>query len=308
MNKDNMRWGIGFMVASALSFALMQFCVKMAGDLPFWEKAFFRNLISMVFAGILISHKGLPYLGERKNRHILLGRSFFGTLGVLFYFYSLNTLNMADAAMLNRVSPFVVLVIAAVFLKERITRVQIAGLLVIFTGVLLIIKPEFSLAFLPGLAGFASAVFAGMAYVIVRYLKGREDPLTIVFFFSAFSTLVLFGPTLYVFQWPSPVQWLWLGGIGVTALGGQVFLTLAYKYAPAGEVSIYSYVMVVFSALLGFIFLNETPDFWSIIGGTAIMLTALVLYLWSTGRLKLVEKNGKEEMAGTTNLRPSRRI
>jgi len=296
MVKDNVRFGSICMVISSLFFALMQFFVKMAGDLPFWEKAFFRNILSVLIVGSILLLRRQSLLGEKRNRRLLMQRSFFGTLGVVLYFYSLGYLNMADAAMLNRISPFVVMGIAALWLKERVSKAQIAGLLVTFAGVLMIIRPEFSLQFLPALGGFASAVFAGVAYVLVRVLKGREEPLTIVFFFSLFSTVVLLPAFVLTYVPPEPVQWAYLSGIGLAALLGQFFLTVAYKYAPAGEVSIFSYVMVVFSVILGYTFLNEVPDILSMAGGLLILTTAVALYLGdrTRGRGQILKEDIEE--------------
>jgi len=296
MVKDNVRFGSICMVISSLFFALMQFFVKMAGDLPFWEKAFFRNAVSVLIVGTILLVRRRSLLGEKNNLGLLMQRSFFGTLGVILYFYSLGHLNMADAAMLNRISPFVVMGIAALWLKERVSRGQLIGLAVTFSGVLMIIRPEFSLRFLPALGGFASAVFAGVAYVLVRVLKGREEPLTIVFFFSLFSTVVLLPAFIISYVPPAPVQWAYLAGIGLTALLGQFFLTVAYKYAPAGEVSIFSYVMVVFSVILGYTFLNEVPDALSVAGGLLILSTAVALYVGdrSRGRGRILKEDIEE--------------
>jgi len=172
----------------------------------------------------------------------------------------------------------VVMILAAIFLKEKIGKNHIISLSVAFIGILLIIKPSFSLQMIPALIGFSSALFAGSAYVVVRYLKGREDPLTIVFFFSLFSCLVTAPSTIMGFSSPTSIQWLYLFGFGLFALGGQFFITLAYKYAPAGEISLYGYSTVIFSALLGYLVLHELPNFLSWLGIALIIGSAVYLY------------------------------
>ena len=211
-----------------------------------------------------------PHLG------LLLLRSLAGLGGVSLYFYAIGHLTLADASMLNKVSPFFVTLLAAVFLGERITRRVGGGLVLAFAGALLVMKPAFDLQPLPALAGLGSAFCAGLAYTVVRHLKGRVQPRRIVFYFSLVSTLAT-TPLLVLWPvMPQGWQWVWLLGTGVFAAGGQVFLTLAYHNAPAGQVSIWSYNHVLFALLIGLVVWGEQPGLVSIGGGVLIILAALL--------------------------------
>ena len=278
MNQDSKPKAILMMLVSSFSFGLMQLLAKMAGDLPVAQKLFFRNLLGVLLLGAILAYKGAPPLGKPANRKWLVLRSTFGTLGVATNLYALGHMHLADSTMLNRFSPFFVLVLAAFFLKEAIRREHIFSLVAAFAGVLLIIKPTFTADTLPALVGFSSALFAGSAYVVVRFLKGKEEPLTIVFFFSLFSCVASLPLTILQYRPPSAEQWLALVGFGLFALGGQYFITMAYKYAPAGEISIYGYSTVIFSALLGNLVLSELPDLWSWLGISVVLLSAFYLY------------------------------
>lgn len=275
---DSKPRAIVLMLISSASFALMQFFAKYAGALPVAQKVFFRNLLGVLVLGTVLALRGGSFLGARENRSRLLLRSALGTLGVATNLYALTRMHLADSTMLNRFSPFVVMVLAALVLKEPIRRHHVGAIMAAFAGVLLVIKPSFSLDTVPALVGFSSALFAGSAYVVVRSLKGREDPLTIVFFFSLFSCLAAAPVTLVQYATPTTVQWLSLLGFGVFALGGQFFITSAYRYAPAGEVSVYGYATVIFSALLGAVFLGERPDWLSVTGIILVIGSALYLY------------------------------
>ena len=266
------------MLVSSFSFALMQLLAKLSGNLPIAQKLFFRNLLGVILLGCILWFKGTSPLGKKEHRKWLVLRSILGTLGVATNLFALEHMHLADSTMLNRISPFFVMILAAVFLKESIRKEHIFSLMAAFAGILLIIKPSFSTDTLPALTGLSSALFAGGAYVVVRFLRGKEEPLTIVFFFSLFSCLVSLPPTLLQFQMPTVAQWLALVGFGLFALGGQFFITNAYKYAPAGEISIYGYSTVIFSALLGNLFLAEMPDLWSWLGIGIVLLSAFFLY------------------------------
>lgn len=276
-----------FVIISALSFAFMGVAVKGAGELPVFQKVFFRNLVMLFLISSMLWGKGsAAFWGHRGNRRYLLGRSLLGLAGVIFYFITLTYLNLADATMLNKLSPFFVTLFAALFLGERLRRIQIPALLLAFTGALLIIKPRFDLTILPALAGFLSAVLAGGSYTLIRFLRGRENPNTVIFYFSLVSTLGVLPFTIVQWAGPSPGEWLALIGTGVFAAAGQYFLTRAYQCAPAGEVSVYNYTHILFSGILGFFFFGEIPDPFSLLGGMLIVVVAVGLFLASRNRQK----------------------
>jgi drug/metabolite transporter (DMT)-like permease len=260
-----------FMIISAAAFAAMGAFVKAAADVPVVEKVVVRNLISLVIAGVVVWRAGGPFLGRRGNRKLLLLRGLLGVAGVTCFFFAIDHLILADAAMLTKLSPFFVAVFALAFLGEQPPRAVIFAMVIAFVGGVLVIKPRFDLSILPALVGLASSVFAGGAYTVVRSLRSREAPETIVFTFSLVTVVVLapfIAGSLYI---PTVREGLLLLGIGIGAAIGQFGLTLAYRYAPAAGVSIYSYTTIVFSALLGLAIWGEVPDAPSLIGGALII-------------------------------------
>jgi drug/metabolite transporter (DMT)-like permease len=181
--------------------------------------------------------------------------------------------------MLNKLSAFFVIILSAVFLRERIRSYQIPAIIAAFAGALLIIKPGFNMAVIPAVVGAGASVIAACAYTVVASLKGKEDSLTIIFWFSAISTIASFIPMIIFWETPNSRELTALILTGIFAAGGQYFLTLAYTHGPAGEVSIYNYTQVVFSILIGFILWREIPDFLSTAGAILIIGAALGLYL-----------------------------
>ena len=259
------------MLVSAAAFAVMGACVKAAGDVPLGEKVMVRNLITLVIAGALAIRTRRPLLGRRSNQPLLLARSLLGVGGVTCYFFAIGHLILADAAMLTKVSPFFVAVFAAFFLGERAPWGVMLAMAVAFAGGLFIIKPRFDLSVVPALIGLGSSLFAGGAYTVLRALRTREATATIVFHFSLVSVLATAPIVASDPYLPRGAEWLFLLGIGVGAAIGQLGLTVAYRSAPAAQISIYSYSTILFSALLGLIVWREIPDTLSLTGGVLII-------------------------------------
>ena len=273
---DSLPQAVSFMLLSAACFAFMGAFVKAAGDIPVHEKVFFRNLVTLLVTLAMAFRRRENPFGPTAHLPLLLARSVAGLCGVFLYFYAIGHLNLADAALLNKISPFFVTVFAAFWLGERLTGRVGVGLALAFLGAALVIKPTFALAPLPTLAGLGSALGAGLAYTIVRRLKGKERPFRIVFYFSLVSTLATAPLLLIDGVWPTGSQWVWLLGTGVAAAGGQVFLTLAYHRAPAAQISIWGYNHVLFSLLIGLAVWGERPDLLTYAGGALIVWAALL--------------------------------
>ncbi|MHD0317505.1 DMT family transporter [Fusobacterium sp. THCT1E2] len=262
------------MLISALGFTLMSVTVKYLRDIPLFEKVFFRNLVSLVIAFYLIKKSAVPLFGQRKSQLALFARAGFGLAGVILNFYAITHLTLADSTMLGKLSPIFVTIMACLFLKEKIDKEQIIGIFITFGGALLVIKPEFSLSIIPSLAGLLSAASAGIAYTLLRYLKDKESPDTIVFYFSVVSVVGTLPFVLNDYIMPDSTQLMLLLATGLFASIGQFGITYAYKYSKATEVSIYNYSAIVFGIIFGFIFFHEIPDMLSLLGGAIIIAVA----------------------------------
>ena len=205
------------------------------------------------------------------------------------YFYATKNLPTANAAILQKSSPFFVMIFAAIFLNEKLTRFHIMSLVVAFIGAYLVTNPSGNYNLIPALSGIFSAVFAAGAYTIIGSLGKTENPYRIMLAFGAVTCACLIVPLVLTYKSPLPIDWLWLVLIGVFGGLGQYLLTIAYLYAPAGEVSIYNYTSVIFSAILGFIIFRDKIEPIEYIGIVLILMSAVILFLYNQknlGRLK----------------------
>ena len=244
--------GIIYIVLSALCFAFMNTFVRLAGDLPSVQKSFFRNFVALIFAAMVLKKSGIGFSFKKENLKLLTLRSLCGTIGILCNFYAIDRLVLADASMLNKMSPFFAILFSFFLLREKVDFIQVVSVLGAFVGSIFIIKPSFSnAALIPSMAGFIGGMAAGAAYTFVRILgqKGVKGPF-IVFFFSAFSCLVTLPMFIFNFQPMTALQVCYLLLAGLAAAGGQFTITAAYFYAPAKEISVYDYSQIIFSALL----------------------------------------------------------
>lgn len=280
--------GIICIVTSAFCFALMAVFVRLAGDIHFVQKAFFRNAVAFIIAlvGVIkdFRENGKTAISIPKGAFLYLFlRALTGSIGVFGNFYAIDRIVLSDAAILNKMAPFFTLIFSYLLLKEKIKPWPLCFIITAFLGSLLVIKPSFNVVkMLPTLFAFLGGVGAGFAYACIRKLKYLNcNGKIIILFFSAFSMLLSVPYMIISFNPMTWGQFLCLCGAGICAAGGQFSITAAYYHAPAAKISIYDYSQIIFSTLFGLIFFGQLPDLWSIIGYIVIISMAVANFVYT---------------------------
>ena len=269
------------MVASALSFSLMGVCVKQVGGrIPAAEVVFARAIVSVALSWWLLHRAGIPAWGKR--RWLLIWRGAIGTAALVCVYAALAALPLAAATVLQYLYPPFTALLAWLMLGEPIGKRVLAAMALGWLGVLLVAQPAgllqggATLALVPVLIAVAGALFTAFAYVSVRSLGTSEHPLVIVFYFPLVALplslpLVALNPVL-----PTPVELLWLVGVGVFTQLGQVYLTRSLTALPAARATAISYVQVLFAGGWGWLLFGESIDNWTIAGAGLVLAATLV--------------------------------
>jgi len=280
---NNRAKGIFHILIAALCFSLMSFFVKLSGDLPTMQKAFFRNAVAAVIAVYLLARSEGGFYIKKSSWPSLLCRCGFGTAGLIANFWAIDHMAVADANMLNKMSPFFAIIMSVFILKEIPSRFEVICVIIAFTGAMFVVKPTAGIASFPALVGLFGGFGAGTAYTYVRKLgkQGERGPV-IVMCFSVFSTLVTLPFFIMGYEPMTVSQFLCLLAAGSVAAIAQLNITAAYTYAPAKEISVFDYTQVLFAAMWGGIFLDELPDVYSFIGYAIIIGIAVIK--WYVGR------------------------
>lgn len=268
-----------FIILTGFFFALMTVFVRMAGELPTLQKAFFRNAVAaLVSLGFLLKSRENIRV-SKKNLPDLAFRVFFGTIGIILHFYTIDKLYLSDANILNKLSPFFAIIMSYFILKEKAKKQEWIAVFIAFAGALFVIKPSFRSEALYSWLGTLGGFCAGAAYTFVRKLGSNGvNKAVIVFAFSSFSCLSLLPFTLLHGEAMTGYQVIMLLLAGLSATGGQFSVTYAYSMAPAKEISVFDYSQVLFAAVFGILFFGQVPDLYSIIG--YVIIIGMAFYKW----------------------------
>ena len=277
--------GILFILSAAFFFSLMTVFVRLSGDVPTMQKAFFRNIVAAFLAAFILMRSGEKFYIPRTSLMDMFLRCSIGTMGILCNFWAVDHMRIADANILNKLSPFFAILMSIFILKEKPNRVEWLSVLLAFTGAAFVAKPGAGIASFPALVAILGGFTAGTAYTYVRKLGlgGVKGPV-IVFSFSVFSTLILL-PNIFLNYHPMSVkQFIFLVLAGCSAAIAQLSVTAAYQNAPARDISVFDYSQVVYAAIFGLLLWGEVPDAWSFLGYAIIIGTAFGKWYWMTKR------------------------
>lgn len=285
--KNSMPISAWYMLLSALGFALMAVCVKVANTtygIPALEIVAARALVSAIISYADIKRKRISMWGN--NTAWLIARGTVGALALIFVYYAITTLPLAEATILQYLHPVFTALLALIFLKEQIQRSTLTCIVFGIFGLFIMIQPNFvadsqtSYSWLSIGAALLGAFGSAVAYVIVKKLTKTDDSSVIVFYFPIIAlpiSLVLLGSDFVI---PSLAATGVLILVGIFTQIGQIGLTKALQSSDASKATAYAYVQVIFSIFIGWAYFSEIPTLTTIIGGSLIMTGALINVLW----------------------------
>ena len=273
--------GISLVIADSFFFSLMTLFVRLSGDIPTMQKCFFRNAFAAIIAVIALARTDEKFHIKKGSLPGLFARSICGGLGMILNFYAIDRIGLADANILNKMSPFFAIIASIFILKEIPKKADWIAVIIAFVGAVFIIKPSENITSLYALAGLLGGLGAGVAYTFVRKLgqQGERGPV-IVAFFSIFTCCLCLPFMLLEYHPMSGMQWLFLILAGLSAAGGQFTVTAAYKYAPAKNISVFDYSQVIFASIWGAAIFGELPDYLSVIGYIIVISCAVGRWLY----------------------------
>ena len=273
------------MFLSTLAFFLANTFVKAVAHIPAMETVFFRCVLSSTLCVIGLRRAKASLIGS--NHTMLLLRGVFGTTALFCFFLTLQQMPLASAQTIQYLSPIFTATIAIFVLGESVRAPQWVFYAIAFSGVLLIERVDSRISPFYLALGILSAACSGMAYNLVRSLRGKEHPLTVVLHFQLVGAVVGFFSLF--FQWKTPVgwDWLYLVLVGVFSQIGQVFLTNALQRERVAGVAIVNYTGLIYAIVTGWIVFGEPQGLVSLAGMALVVAGVFMSVLYGRRRIQI---------------------
>ena len=285
----NLFLAIGCLTISALLFSVLGICIRYAShSVDNYTIVFFRNVVGLILFLPFIFKQGTGFVKTEKL-WMHTWRSIVGLAAMYGFFYAIAHLKLSNAMVFTYSSPIFIPVIAWLFLKEKITIAMICAAVLGFIGVFCVAKPDQGLLNWISVIGIASSLLASMAFVTVRALTQTEPPERIVFYFCLIGSALSVIPMFWMWRTYHVKELLFLIGAGILANVSQIFMSHAYRLAPAGQIAPVNYMAIIFAGVWGFLLWNEVPDLYSVIGFCIILLAILLCSPLTQRQKKMIQ-------------------
>lgn len=264
--------GCIWMALCGLGFSVMAALVKLAGQahINTFEITFFRVLVGFLTLVPFIAKAGLGSLRTQYIKAHML-RAVLGFIAMICAYIGIAKLELATYTALSFTKPLFAVILAVVILKEDVRWRRWGATLVGFVGVLVMMQPGGG-TFNPwALLALGDAMSVALLITILKRLPVTETPLIMLFYYGLIGTLLVTPPALYYWAWPTPIEWFYLIGIGVTGALSQYWWILAFKAGEASVVAPFDYLRLLFAGMIGFAVFAEVPDRWTLIGAGLII-------------------------------------
>lgn len=267
---------ISCLTISAFLFSIMGICIRYASQtVDNYTIVFFRNFVGLMLFLPFIMKQGTSFVKTEKL-WMHTWRSLVGLAAMYGFFYAIAHLKLSNAMVFTYSSPIFIPLIAWLFLKERITKAMLMAAALGFLGVFCVAKPDQGLWNWVSAIGIASSLLASMAFVTVRALTKTEPPERIVFYFCLIGSVISAIPMFWVWRPYALKELFFLIAAGILANVSQIFMSHAYRLAPAGQIAPVNYMAIIFAGVWGFFLWQETPDFYSLFGFGLILLAIIL--------------------------------
>lgn len=269
------------MSASVFLFSLMAVCIKALADrVPVAEAVFFRNALGMLPVLVAVYWSGgLENLRtQRLAGHF--GRAVVGLSAMSLLFWSFALLPLADATAINYTAPLFLTALSAPLLGEKVGVYRWSAVLAGFVGMLVMLRPGEGVLETGALVALAAAFLQALAMVAVSQLSRTESSTTIVFYFTAITTLLAALPLPWLWVTPqSALDWGLLVGIGLIGGCAQLCLTRAYAHAQAVVIAPFTYASLLWAILFGYLLWGDAPDAQMLLGAAIVAASGVFIII-----------------------------
>ena len=296
--------GISLKLLSALAFTMMSACARaMSARYPVGEIIFCRSFFAMIPLLTWLAFQGdLANAIRTKNIARHLKRGVIGSIGMFLAFTGLGLLPLTDAVAISYVTPLIVVVLAAIFLKEKVRTYRWSAVVIGFAGVLVMLAPHLgggtgspshATALMNGLSlgaavALLAALFSAFATIEVRVLTRTESTGAIVFYFMALTSILGFLTIIFGWNWPNAADAAVLVAMGVLGGLGQILLTQSYRYGDASLIAPFEYTTMIYAVAIGWFFFGEWPAM-TVIAGAGLVIFSGIFVIWREHKLGLLK-------------------
>jgi drug/metabolite transporter (DMT)-like permease len=266
-----------FMLSAALLYTLLNVIIKQLGpQFRVWDIGFYRFFGGMLVLLAVFGRHRNPYKGH--NIRLLIIRGCTGSAAFVCLVSAIRLLPVSTALVIFYSFPVFSALFSFLLYGERIGKFEILCTAVVLVGIGILFDFKMAGGMLGQILALTGGVFAGLTVTLIRSLRVNNGPVIIYLYFCTMGSLVTLPK---FFQHPvlptTSMEWVMVVGIILSSVTAQLLMNQGFFYCRGWEGGVFMSSEVVFTAVVGIVFLGDpvTWRFW--IGGIMILSSGIAL-------------------------------
>ncbi|QJF53252.1 DMT family transporter [Roseobacter ponti] len=206
-----------------------------------------------------------------------IARTTCGWAGVTLMFASVAYIPLADATAITFLNPVFGMMLAIPLLGEKVGRIRWSAAAMALAGAVILLRPTPESFQAASLLALAAAAVMGLELIFIKKLSGREPAFQVLLTNNFLGLILACAAVVFVWQAPTGLQWLLLGGLGLCMAAAQACFVNAMARADASFVAPFSYGTLIFATLYDVAFYNQIPDMVTWLGAGIILTGGIIL-------------------------------
>lgn len=235
------------------------------------------RFVFYIFFALAISARKKPLRNSLKSEvpWLQIFRSLLIVAEIGMFIVTIRYLSLAKMHALLATFPLMVTAIAAVFLKEPVGIRRWGAVFVGFLGVLVILRLGLAAIQPAALLALVTALMFAAYNVMTRLVSRYDDGETSTVYMAVVGLVVMTAIGPFYWETPTLSDWGWLLALSILAAIGHLLLIKALEAAPASTLQPFNYTLLIFATIVGYIFFDSQPDFWTVIGAMIVVASGL---------------------------------
>ncbi|MDA0237013.1 MAG: DMT family transporter [Proteobacteria bacterium] len=261
-----------WMLGGVLSFSMMAISGReLSSELSTSQILFVRSVVGFSIMVLVMSCVGW---GQLKTKHLRMHvlRNIVHFLGQYAWFYGIALISLVEVFALEFTMPFWTAILAVIMLGERISPKRMLAIGIGFVGVLIMLRPGLEIISPVSMVVLGAAFLYAFAHTLTKKLLVFDTPIACVFYMAGIQLVIALIFCLQEFDWPSLSLLPWTIGVAVFALTANYSLSRAFTLSDVSVVMPFDYLRLPFITLIGYIFYDERPEIWVLLGGSIVIL------------------------------------
>ena len=237
---------------------------------------FYRSLFGLILIVPLFLKDRTVFISKYKYLHFV--RAFLKICALTSFFFAIKFVALSDVTAISFITPILIILGSILVLNEKSNRMHVLFVLLSFLGIIIILKPGYSIIPLAIYLAFIGAILSACIQLILKNMSSKDSSSTLIVWNLLCTVPLVFVPACFFWVVPSFDLLLLLSIQGLIGVLNMVLMTKAMTLSDVSYIAPYDFLRLPIISILAFMFFDETPELSTLIGAFIIFMSSFLMF------------------------------